>query len=181
MGKSFLWFGILFMVLLLLLFPVFLEVEAYYDLRSKKVGFCLLLYKKFRIFGGYIESYPGGIAVHTSPTKAYLIGYREIDEGRKKYPFKKHFTLKGISLHVTTGAEYFLPFLALQKLKNIFVSIQPAYGELFKNRLWLVEGDEFSLAARISLRTNFYIQIKAFIEYGIGRIKKEWKTKKSTS
>lgn len=57
---------------ILLFFPIFLEVDIHYDMNRKKFGFALYAYKMLKLIGGYVTTYPGGIALHISPKRPFL-------------------------------------------------------------------------------------------------------------
>ena len=181
MSKFFLCGLISLAVLLVLFFPIFLNADFYYQIRSKKVGFYLSLYGKIKLIGGYISTYPGGVAIHLSQKKALLTGYREMDEQRKKFPFQDFFTLKKISLHIRTGAEYFFSLYALQTVKTIVTHIRPKYGRIIDSNLSLVNGDELRISARIITKSTLFKQVKGIIKYIVSRILSIWKMKKSTT
>lgn len=181
MGKFFLYAGISFAVLLVLFFPILLDADLYYQIRSKKLGFCISLYGKIKIVGGYISTYYGGLAIHLSEKKAFLTGYREMEERRKNFPFRDFFTLKKISLHIRTGADYLFPLYTLNMVKSIFTCIRPEYKKLLYSNLWLENGDELRLSARITVKITLFKQLKALIKYMFRRIAAIWKTKKSTA
>lgn len=74
---------------ILLFFPIFLEVDIHYDMNRKKFGFALYAYKVLKLIGGYVTTYPGGIALHISPKKAILKPYSGMDSERKKFSFTR--------------------------------------------------------------------------------------------
>ncbi len=181
MGKFFLYLFIAFAVLVLFFFPIFLSVDVYYQIRSKKVGFCISLYGKIKLLGGYISTYNGGFAIHLSEKKALLTGYREMEERRKNFHFLDFFTFQKISLNIRTGADYFLPLYALNLVKSIVLYIRPAFQKRIKSKLGIENGDELKLSARVILKMTAFKQLKGFIKYTFRRILSTWKMKKSTS
>ncbi len=131
--------------------------------------------------GGYIATYYGGLAIHISEKKAFLTGYREMEERRKNFPFQDFFTLKKISLHVRTGANYLLPLYTLQLASGLFSLFRPSYRKLVQSKLWLENGDELRLSARIIVKITLFKQLTGFIKYKVRRILSAWKMKKSTN
>ena len=181
MGKFFLYLFIAFAVLILLFFPIFLSADVYYQIRNKKVGFCISLYGKIKLVGGYISTYNGGFAIHLSEKKALLTGYREMEERRKNFPFQDFFTFQKISLNIRTGAEYFLPLYALNLINSIVLCIRPALQERIKSKLGIENGDELKVSARVVLKMTIFKQLKGFIKYAFRRVLSTWKMKRSTS
>lgn len=181
MGKFFLSFGIAFAVLLVLFFPIFLNTDLYYQIRSNKLGFCISLYGKIKLSGGYISTYYGGLAIHLSEKKALLTGYKEMEEQRKKFSFRDFFTLKNISVHIRTGAEYFLALYALHMASGLFTFFSPAYRKIVHSNFCLENGDELRLSARIIVKSTLFQQLMGFIKYTVRRIMSAWKMKNSTT
>lgn len=102
MGRFFLFSAVGLLVLaVLLFFPIFLEADIHYDMNRKKFGFALYAYKVLKLIGGYVTTYPGGIALHISPKKAILKPYSGMDSDRKRFSFTKAFRI--VSLRLTTG------------------------------------------------------------------------------
>lgn len=89
------------MLAVLLFFPIFLEADVHYDMNRKKFGFALYAYKVIKLIGGYVTTYPGGIALHISPKKAILKPYSGMDSERKRFSFTKAFRI--VSFSLTTG------------------------------------------------------------------------------
>lgn len=181
MGKFFLYALIIFAVFFVLFVPILLHTDFYYQIRSKKVGFCVTLYGKIKLFGGYISTYQGGIAVHFSQKRALLTGYREMDEQRKKYPLRDFFDVKKVSLNIRTGADYLFPLYALKIVTSIVLHVRPDYREHITSRLSLENGDELKLSARVVLKSSLFRQCKGFIKYIVRRKITTWKMKKSMS
>lgn len=80
-------------VLLILLFPVYVDVYLYADRRDAKLGFALYLYDCVRILGGYARPYPAGVAFHLSEKRAFLLPYREMLSARKNFEITKGFSV----------------------------------------------------------------------------------------
>ena len=180
MGKFFLFFTVLLGGFLSLFFPIFIMADGYYLLKGRKASFCIRLFGKLKLLGGYFSTYHGGLAVHISDTKAFVFGYKEMEEKGKNFPFRKLFTVRKISLYIQTGAEYFLPIYALEQVRQIVEKISSSVREKTAARIRLVDGDELQVATRLTVKTTLFRQIKALIIYIWGRIVKKWKTKKST-
>lgn len=184
MGRFFL-FAASGMLLLtvLLFFPIFLEADIHYDMNRKKLGFALYAYKVLKLAGGYVTTYPGGIALHVSPKKAILKPYSGMDSERKKMSFTRAFRVVSFSLTTETGAEYLLPVsLAHTVLRTLFFSVGGNKDNI-KNNLWLTDGDELKISVNLVTFFNLFILLCAFLKSLKEKIKNlcQKKTKKSTT
>ena len=88
---------------LLFLFPVFFFTDIYVDVLQNKCWFSLSLYKHFKIFGGYAQLEPDGIALHLTKKKAVFIPYNKMTDTRKKFDVTKGFQLWRFHQIVETG------------------------------------------------------------------------------
>ncbi len=171
------------MLAVLLFFPIFLEADVHYDMNRKKFGFALYAYKVIKLIGGYVTTYPGGIALHISPKKAILKPYSGMDSERKRFSFTKAFRIVSFSLTTETGAEYLLPVsIAHTALRAVFFSVG-GERENIENNLWLTDGDELKISMNLVTFFNLFILLCAFLKFLKEKIKSLWrkKTKKSTT
>ena len=107
MGRFFFWLLIgVIAVLIVLFFPVYLALDAHYDMTRKKFAFMTKAYGFIKLIGGYVATYQGGLAVHISDKKAILIPYTEVEGERKRLSVLRTFRLKTLSITIETGAEY---------------------------------------------------------------------------
>lgn len=184
MGRFFLFAGLGVIGLAsLLFFPIFLEVDVHYDMNRKKLGFVLYAYKVIKLIGGYVTTYPGGIALHVSPKKAILKPYSGMDSERKRFSFTKAFRLVSFSLTTETGAEYLLPVsIAHTVLRAVFFAVGGERKNI-ENNLWMTDGDELKISMNLVAFFNLFILLCAFLKFLKEKIKSLWqkKTKKSTT
>lgn len=178
MSRFFLWFGISLLLFILIFFPIVTEIDAHFDIREKKVGFSIFFYRLFKIFGGYINTYPGGIAMHLSRKKAILFPYRNMKEDGKRFSFFK--SVKPIYTRITTetGVEYLLPITAITLfLQAISLTKKPK----IENNLWLTDGDVLKISARVAFYFSLYTLLCNFIKFLKEKITLLWRknTKKS--
>ena len=167
----------------LLFFPIILAADAHYDMNRRKFGFAVFLYKIFKIIGGYVATYQGGLALHVSPKKAILIPYSQIDSERKRFSFVRSFRLIAFTLTTETGAEYLLPAsLSHTVLRAIFLLLGGS-NEKFDNHLWLTDGDVLRVSFHIAAYFNVYMLLCALFKFLKEKIKILWhkKMKKSTN
>lgn len=75
---------ILFFGVLLLIFPVFLSVNALFVGDLKKAYAGIYLFGFIKIIGGYAEKIQEGIAFHVSDKKAFIIPFKSLYGAREK-------------------------------------------------------------------------------------------------
>ncbi len=152
-------------MLILLFFPIYLEMDAHYDMNRRKFAFAVYAYKKLRVFGGYAATYLGGIALHVSKKRAILIPYDKVNDERKKFSVFKTFRLKSFLLTTESGAEY-LPITAVahSALRTLFF-IMGGKKERIENNLWLTDGDTLRISLNCLLYFNLFILLKNFIKF----------------
>ena len=169
--------------MLLLFTPIYLHMNAHYDMNRKKLAFTTNAYRAIKLIGGYVATYKGGVAVHISKKKAILIPYTEMEGERKRFSFLKTFRLKSLSLTTETGAEYLFQMALLQILFRVYFFLQGGQKEKLENNLWLTDGDVLRISANIVLRFNIYIILRNIIMFLKEKIKTLWqkKIKKSTT
>lgn len=155
----------------ILFFPVYVEIDAHYDMNRRKFAFAVYAYKAIKIIGGYIATYTGGLAMHLSQKKAILIPYSEVDSERKKFSFVKTFRLKKLTLTAETGAEYLFLATAVHTALRIFFLIKVGDREKIQNNLWLTDGDVLRLSLNSLLYFNLFILLKNFLTFLKEKIK----------
>lgn len=69
----------------LLIFPVFINLEALINIKSKKTFFNIKLFKVLRVISGYLNFVSGGIALHLSSKNAKIIPFKNIFSLRKRF------------------------------------------------------------------------------------------------
>ena len=175
MGKFFLFFCILAIVILAVFFPIKITADGYYLLRSARVNLSIRLFNKIKMIGGYLSSYRGGFALHFSSAKAVVFGYKDVETREKNFPFRKSFKIKKISLHIRTGAEYFLPICSLEIIRRSIAQINPFLKEKSTVEIALINNDELHVAARMTVITTLYKQLKAIVIYLIRRMRENGK------
>lgn len=156
-------FFILLTVLILLFFPIYLQTRLYYDVNGRKFAFSVCLYRIFRLIGGYVATYKGGIAIHKSNKKALLIPYSEMDKERKRFSVIKTFKLKSFILTTEVGAEYLLPAIATHSVLRTLFFLKGGNKEEIRNNLWLTDGNVLKISLNSVLFFNLFIILRNFI------------------
>ncbi len=169
-------------VMILLFFPFYLESNVHYDVNRRKFAFSFELYKVIKIVGGYVATYPGGIAVHLSKKKAVLVPYADIQKEGKRFSFMRTFRLKSFNLTTETGVEYFLPIATAHAFLRTYFFIKGGKKEDIQNNLWLIDGDVLRISLHSILFFNIFILLCSLFKFLKEQIKIIWqkKIKKST-
>lgn len=147
-------------VLLLLFFPIYLEMDALYDMNGRKLAFAVKVYKFLRIVGGYMATYRGGLAIHVSPRKAILLPYSDMENERKRISIMRTFRLKSLDITAETGAEYLLYVSLAQAIFRIYFLSKGGKKEKLSNNLWLREGDVLRISLNFVIRFNLFILLR---------------------
>ncbi len=89
----------------LLLFPVFLCLDAYADLTENKFCFSVCAFGAFKIIGGYIRLEREGLAVHVGRKKAFFLPYAQMSNERKKFEITAGFQPVACKISLEIGDE----------------------------------------------------------------------------
>ena len=182
MGKSFFYaFLIALGVLVLLFFPIYLQIDGHYDMNRRKFGFGVYLYRRLRILGGYIGVYRGGIALHVSEKKAFLVPYNKMNSERKRFSFMRTFRLVSCVLTTEMGAEYLLPVSYAHVFLRTYFFALGGEKERIENNVWLTDGDVLRVSATLTLRFNIFLILKNVIKFIKEKIQSLWRKKNEKS
>lgn len=153
--------------------PIPLKINVHYDVNRRKFCFSIYLFGFLRIFGGYVATYKGGLALHITDKKAILLPYSQINSERKRFSFMRTFRLKSITLTTETGAEYLLPLaLAYTALRTYFF-IRGGKKENIEQNIWLTDGDVLRISMTIVVQFTIFMLLKQLVKYIKGKYK-EW-------
>jgi hypothetical protein len=182
MGRSLFYLVVIVIsVIFLLFFPIVFDLDAHLDVNQKKCAFAIFLYKKIKIFGGYAETYRGGIALHVSPKKAILLPYKEMNDHRKKFSFIKTFRLSELTITTETGAEYLLFVSILHTILRIYFFLIGGDKKNIENNLWLTDGDVLRVSLNVTMFFNGYILLINFLHFLKEKLQILWQKKKKRS
>ena len=175
-------FGLVWTIIQLFL-PIFLKLTAHYDMNRRKLSFAVYLFGFLRIFGGYIASYKGGLAVHVTEKTAFLIPYSKLNSERKRFSFMRTFHLHALTMIVETGAEYFLPVSLSEAALRVYFFMKGGKAKNIKTCLWLTDGDVLRVSGTIVVRFNMFIILCNVFKYIKEKLQVLWRTKikKSTT
>ena len=100
MGEFFVWS--FFIGMFFFLFPIFLGADVYLDIRENRAYFALSFFG-LRVFGGYGEVRPDGIAIHLTKKFAVFLPYDKMGDTRKYFEITDGFQLWKFHQIVETG------------------------------------------------------------------------------
>jgi len=165
MGGSFFFLITMLIVVVILFFPIYIETDAHYDMNRRKFGFAVYAYKVIPLIGGYVSTYPGGLALHLSKKKAILIPYKRLNSERKRFSIVKTFRLKSFNLTTESGAEYLFLTASAHAFLRTYFFIKGGEKEYIENNLWLTDGDVLRISLNSLVYLNLYILLKNFIKF----------------
>lgn len=161
----------------LLFFPVVIQTDFYYDIREKKAGFSVYIYKLFKILGGYVQTYPGGLALHVSDKKAFLIPYSQMDSERKRFSFLRSFKCIAFTLTTETGAEYLLYVSVAHTVLRYYFLRSGGDRHNVENNVWLTDGDVFRISLHTAIYFTLFLLLRNFVKFLKEQCKSIWRTK----
>ena len=167
-------------VLVVLVLPLRLHLDIYFDVSSGKVGAILRLFSKIKLLGGYITPCAGGCAWHISEKRAILFTYRQMQEGRRQFLEKSSVQLTKVQTLFEIGAEYlFFVKIVENLIKYLHFFSRPL--QAYESKIVLKSGDCFRLFLRLEFRWMLLQQIFFMIKNLIkGAIKQCRKIKSAT-
>ncbi len=163
--------------LCLLFIPVVLETNVYYDVLRRKFAFSVYGYKLIKLTGGYIATYEGGIAVHTSKNKATIIPYKQLNNERKRFSFMKTFRLKSFAVTTETGASYLMPVLFTQATASAVVFLKTKKKAEIRSRIVLENGEALKISLQCILFCNLFMLLQSILAFIKEKLKKSCRKK----
>ena len=181
MGGLFLFTKLFSILMIVLFFPILISSSIHLDFNRKKYAFCLKLYEKIRIFGGYATLYSEGIALHVSNKKAILLPYKDLDANRKKFSFIKTFELISINTIIESPAERLFSITSFRSVFNILKYFIPKLKNCSVS-IWISEKENLKINSQCTLFFNNFILLVDLLQFLWRKIKQLWqeKLKKST-
>lgn len=173
---SFLLAILIILVAILLILPVTVTVETYFDSSCNKLGCVILLYGFIKLLGGYLAPCPKGVAFHVSDKKALVFSYKQMEEGRKRFSPKSGIKLNHAWIYVQTGAEHLLQALYAEEIIKWIALFAKQRNVI--SRVTLHRNDSFHIYAKFSVQTRASRQIIELIKYLFGRIREKCQKKK---
>ena len=157
-----------------ILFPLFLSIHLYADIKERKLYFSLYILRIFKVYGGYATLYDGGIAFHLTKNRAALLPYWKIVNASNNLDSKisRGFYIYAFSSIAEIGAKS-EPAAAVLAAALIQIVSGFAAGYVFsrkkcasfKSDVILYEGsDNIKIGVRIILVFNFLVVIMAALK-----------------
>ncbi len=177
----------LFFGVLLFFFPVFVYVDGYVDAAENKAWFALCLYRRLKVFGGYAQLRPDGVAVHLTEKKAVFVPYAEMSDTRKKFEITKGFQLWRLHQVIeVNGAEKLYGVMLAAALTSsvsaAFSVIRTRYPFVsLKNTVLLTEDRVLKLSLQAATVFNGFILTIAIVKKILEAIINWIREKKSTA
>ncbi len=162
-------FLIFLMVVLLLIIPIYISIDLYFDVVSGKIGCRVSLYETIKLLGGYFTPCAGGFALHVSNKKAKLFTYQQIEAGRRQLSFESGLKVTSIRWIAEIDPEYLFGVWAVENIiKTIF---------FFKHRKTILESvmylreSGFRVFSRTTLCFTLFSSLVGFVKYLYRRVK----------
>ncbi len=174
MGSFLIFLGIA----LLLLLPICISVDLYFDVVSGKIGCRISLYQKIKLLGGYFTPCAGGFALHVSDKKAKLFTYEQIEAGRRQLSFESRLRVTSMRWIAEIAPEY---LFGVWTIDNLFKTIFFYQREkpILESAIYLKESG-FRVFTRACLRFNSLTMLLGLVEYLYRRVKGCQKRKSAT-
>ena len=162
-------FLIFLSIVLLLIMPIYISIDLYFDVVSGKIGCQISLYEKIKVLGGYFTPCAGGFALHISDKKAKLLTYEQIEAGRRQLSFESGIRLISIRCIAEVAPEYLFGVWTIDNLlKTIFIF--RTEKPILESAIYLNESG-FRVFTRVCLRFNLFRILLGLVEYLYRRIK----------
>ena len=170
---------LIFLVLaLLLIIPIYISIDLYFDVVSGKIGCRVSLYEKIKLLGGYFTPCAGGFALHVSDKKAKLFTYQQIEAGRRQLSFESRLRIRSIKWIAEISPEYLFGVWSVDNIIKVMF--------FFKNQKPILESticlkeSGFRIFLRMSLRFTLLAFLQGLVEYLYRRVRGCQKRKSAT-
>lgn len=143
-------------IILLIIFPFFVNFYGYFSKKSKKLYFAIYLFSFFKIVSGYIELCNEGVLIHYKNNKAVLIYFNKVFGLRNKFKPIQDYNLTSFSSVLDVGKENFS--INLLTFSMIYNLINNNFGWYFHhNKPYLKINNEVNIFINNNL-LNFYVK-----------------------
>ena len=165
-------------IIVLLIFPICINVKAFFSLKDKKIYFLIQLFGFIKILGGYITFDKVGIVLHLSDKKAVILFYSKLLNVKDKIkPLKDYHLVKfNYVLDIGLKNEIFLSVLFanfLNTLTNVLGQVIVSKKPYFdcKSKINLIETfDRINLFINSAVLFNGVVLLGSIIKIMIGKI-----------
>jgi hypothetical protein len=171
---------------MLLLFPIFLSVDVYLDVKQGKLFCVFRLFGKITAFGGYVTLEKKGIFLHVSPEKALFFPFAEMKS--KRFEMTAGFQTYVLKTTIEIGyADHPLAALSFASfLQAVTAAIVPVVKSkkgyiTVKNTVFLSEGVRgVRLTTHYVTVFNQLTVLIAAVKFILEEIIQLWQAKKNT-
>lgn len=169
-----------------LIFPVFLFVDLYADIFENRAWFCVSLFHKIKLFGGYAQIRKEGFVFHFTKKKAVFLPFSDLTSARKQFEVTKGFQLWRYHQTVETGGADAPRGIALAASMRLAACaagsvLQERHGFLsLKSSLLLHEAPCLKITVRAALILNGLVLLTALTKKLLEGIIEWTKNKNST-
>ena len=171
-------FLVFLMVVILLILPIYISIDLYFDVVSGKIGCQVSLYEKIKLLGGYFTPCAGGFALHLSEKKAKLFTYQQIEAGRKQLFFESGLKITSIRWIAEIAPEYLFGVWTIDNILKTMLFCQRG-KPMLESAMYLRESG-FRVFTRATLRFTLILLLVGFVKYLYRRIKGCQKRKSAT-
>ena len=165
-----------FIGVIILIFPIPLTINLYYDKEYKKIYSVFTVFKRLRLLGGYISIKKDGLFYHISKNKALHFPYK-LPDFNKTFKLFNEFKLESIKFVFEIGEyDLFKPFMianGVNILCNTLSQILSVKKSNFKlNNITVLYQDlnVFKIACNVTLVFNAVAIIITIIKYFLEKI-----------
>ena len=162
-------FLIFLMIVLLLIVPIYISTDLYFDVVSGKIGCQISLYKKIKLLGGYFTPCAGGFALHVSDKKARLFTYQQIEAGGRQLTFESGLKVTSIKCIAEIDPEYLFGVWVVDNLLKTALLFQRQMP-ILESAVYLKESG-FRIFLRASLRFTLIAILQGLVKYLYRRVK----------
>lgn len=161
---------VILLCIAVLLFPIFLSIDLFFDIEKKKCFFAVYLLRFIKLHGGYITACRHGLAVHLSKKRAVIVPFGALFDTDKKFELTKGFLLYGYSHLIEIGSKEGVaaPLLAAAAVRiatcivSVF-AVQKLHCRSFKGDVACVCGQT---CFKVSMRLIFLFDLALLILAG---------------
>ena len=178
MGSFIFMLSLLVVLLLVLLVPLYIQINAYFDVTSGKVGCVISLYGKIKLVGGYFSPCPNGFAFHISNRKAILFSYNQMHEKQKQFSSRIQSKISSIQLLAEIGPEYLLQSYLIDNFLKLQL-FTARKEKIFHSKICLKNSDAFRIFLKVSIKLQLLSELFVWIKYLFRRGTKQCRKIKS--
>lgn len=169
---------VIVIICVLIFFPLFLNINIFYNNKEKKLFYKLYLFKFIVLIKGYAEKIEEGFAFHISKKKAFIIEYKSLLGLNKKIkPLKDYHIIKFYSEIDYGNVENNINSVFIAKyyeiINNLFCKVlvnNKPYIKINNNFNVYLDSNVFNIKCKITIILNLFMIILSLIKIFVGKI-----------